>query len=266
MNLIKEIVFIFVIYSFIGWILESVYKSILERKIINSGFLIGPFCPIYGLGALIIYYALIGLKDNIFLLFIAGFIVLSIWEYIVGVFLELVFKTKYWDYSNNFCNIKGRVCLLNSSFWGVLGILFILFVHPYICKIISKLPITVSYVFLSVSMIYIIIDTIITTTNIIKVNINLKELERIENDIKRRIKVMNNLRRHNEILRIRQIKRKFNKIGENIINKVYNLEEGRDIMIELINNKMRRLKKAFPTMKSDKLLKVFNRNHSKDIK
>jgi len=106
----------------------------------------------------------------------------------------------------------------------------------------------------------------ITTTNIIKVNINLKELERIENDIKRRIKVMNNLRRHNEILRIRQIKRKFNKIGDNIINKVYNLEEGRDIMIELINNKMRRLKKAFPTMKSDKLLKVFNRNHSKDIK
>ena len=105
MNLIKEIVFIFVIYSFIGWILESVYKSILERKIINSGFLIGPFCPIYGLGALIIYYALIGLTDNIFLLFIAGFIVLSIWEYIVGVFLELVFKTKYWDYSNNFCNI-----------------------------------------------------------------------------------------------------------------------------------------------------------------
>ena len=156
--------------------------------------------------------------------------------------------------------------MLYSSFWGVLGSLFILFVLQYICKIISKLPITVSYVFLSVSMIYIIIDTIITTTNIIKVNINLKELERIENDIKRRIKVMNNLRRHNEILRIRQIKRKFNKIGDNIINKVYNLEEGRDIMIELINNKMRRLKKAFPTMKSDKLLKVFNRNHSKDIK
>ena len=58
MNLITEIIFIFVTYSFIGWILESLYKSILQKRIVNSGFLIGPFCPIYGYGALIMYYAI----------------------------------------------------------------------------------------------------------------------------------------------------------------------------------------------------------------
>ncbi len=96
--MLKELVYLisyFFVYSFIGWLLESIYKTILQKKVVNSGFLLGPFCPIYGFGALIMYLSLRNLTNNIFVLFLFGLIVLSIFEYIVGVFLEVVFKTKY---------------------------------------------------------------------------------------------------------------------------------------------------------------------------
>ena len=117
---IFELLTYFIIYSFAGWVMESIFRSICEKKFINTGFLKGPFCPIYGIGAIIIYVFLSGFKDNIFLLFLMGFIVLSIWEYIVGVLLEKVFNTKYWDYSDHKFNFQGRVCLTNSIYWGFL--------------------------------------------------------------------------------------------------------------------------------------------------
>ena len=108
---ILHIITYLIIYSFLGWVLESVSKTISQRKWVNSGFLKGPLCPIYGFGAIIMVLCLSFLKENIVILFIAAFIVLSVWEYIVGFFLEKVFKTKYWDYSNIKFNIHGRVCL-----------------------------------------------------------------------------------------------------------------------------------------------------------
>ena len=121
---IIKILTYFIIYSFLGWLLESVFKTILEKKIVNSGFLHGPFCPIYGIGAIIMYLGLNNFSKYPILVFILGFLILSIWEYIVGWGLEKLFNTKYWDYSKNKFNIKGRVCLMNSLFWGVLGMIF----------------------------------------------------------------------------------------------------------------------------------------------
>ena len=115
-NQILRLLLYFIIYSFFGWVLESIFKSIIQMKLVNSGFLHGPFCPIYGFGAIIMLLFLNSFKNNVFILFIAGFIVLSVWEYIVGVLLEKKFNTKYWDYSENFLNIQGRVFLMNSIF------------------------------------------------------------------------------------------------------------------------------------------------------
>ena len=119
-----------IVYSFLGWVLESVYKTILGKQLVNSGFLRGPVCPIYGLAAAIMLLTLKSLENNVILLFIVSFFCLSIWEYIVGLFLEKLFKTKYWDYSNLKFNIHGRVCLKNSMYWGVLGVAFIKIIHP----------------------------------------------------------------------------------------------------------------------------------------
>ena len=135
----NNIIFYFLIYSFLGWCLESIYKSILNRKPTNSGFLYGPFCPMYGIGAVIMIMA--GkLTNNIFTTFIMAFCIFSIWEYIVAVVLEKLFKTKYWDYSNLKFNFQGRICLKNSIYWGILGVLLIYVIQPLIESLTNKLP------------------------------------------------------------------------------------------------------------------------------
>ena len=121
-----------------GWVMESIVRTIAEKKIINTGFLHGPICPIYGIGAIIMITLLSGLKDAPVLLFLISFIVLTIWEYLVGVLLEKLFQTKYWDYSDHKFNYKGRICLTNSLAWGILGVLFTKYIHPFIEQIVIR--------------------------------------------------------------------------------------------------------------------------------
>ena len=130
-NLIMQnkIIFYFIIYSFLGWCLESVYKTIIFKKPTNSGFLYGSFCPMYGIGA-VMMIVLSKLSDNIIIIFLLSFVLFSVWEYIVAVILEKCFKTKYWDYSELKFNIKGRICLKNSFYWGLLGVILIYAIQP----------------------------------------------------------------------------------------------------------------------------------------
>ena len=96
---IFEILTYFIIYSFLGWIMESIVRSVSEKKIIITGFLKGPVCPIYGIGAIIMLLFLERYQNKAILLFFIAIIVLTTWEYLVGVLLEKIFLTKYWDYS-----------------------------------------------------------------------------------------------------------------------------------------------------------------------
>ena len=112
--------------------MESIVRTISEKKLINTGFLHGPFCPIYGIGAIILFAFLDKFENNLILLFFVAIIVLTIWEYIVGWMLEKLFNTKYWDYSEQKFNIQGRVCLTNSICWGILGVLLVKYIHPFI--------------------------------------------------------------------------------------------------------------------------------------
>ena len=93
---IIKIIMYFIVYSFFGWIMESVLKTVIQKKPVNSGFLYGPFCPIYGFGAIIMFIFLQGFKERPILLFIIAFFVLSTWEYLVGWMLEKIFHTKYF--------------------------------------------------------------------------------------------------------------------------------------------------------------------------
>ena len=105
-----NIIAYFIIYSFLGWVLESVYKTLYQKKLVNSGFLYGPFCPIYGFGAIIMYLFLDEVANKPIITFCLGFVILSIWEYVVATILEKIFNTKYWDYSNNMFNLNEEVC------------------------------------------------------------------------------------------------------------------------------------------------------------
>ncbi|MCX7726407.1 MAG: putative ABC transporter permease, partial [Chitinispirillaceae bacterium] len=116
---IEQFCFLFFIYSFLGWICESLYKSIENRKFVNSGFLYGPYVPIYGFGSLLTISAEIFL-EKIFpfeIRIIIYTILATILEYYTGLVCEVIFGVRLWDYSDKPFNIKGRVCLQYSLYW-----------------------------------------------------------------------------------------------------------------------------------------------------
>ena len=245
MEIFTKFLAYFIIYSLFGWILESIYKTIYEKKIVNSGFLYGPFCPIYGIGALIMYFILDGYKENLFLVFIIGFIVLSIWEYIVGFLLEKIFKTKYWDYSEKKFNIQGRICLTNSFIWGTLGVIFIYFIHPNISKTVEQIPLKLLYFVTYGSIIYIVIDLVYSIINLNDLSKKVDKIKEIGESIKQRLQEIKKLA--NSPIKIRAI--------EQIISDLKKQEEAlRENLIKKTND----LKKKFPTMKSDKFSEFLN--------
>ncbi|MBC3798340.1 putative ABC transporter permease [Acetobacterium tundrae] len=128
----------FILYSFIGWVCEVVYCSILERKITNRGFLIGPYCPIYGVGALFIVMFLLPFTSDAPVVFLLGVVFTSILEYITSWGMEKLFHAKWWDYSNKKYNINGRVCLLNSFFFGIMSLALMYFIYPFVQGIITS--------------------------------------------------------------------------------------------------------------------------------
>mgnify|MGYP005843442825 CR=1 FL=1 len=135
-----EVVIYFMLYSFIGWLLEVAYAFYKERRFVNRGFLAGPLCPIYGFGTLLILNISSVLKfQHPSLLTNAVFIVLltSALEYLTGYVLETFLHMKAWDYSNEFFNLNGRVCLKFSLFWGLLGCFVIYGLHPIVVRYVE---------------------------------------------------------------------------------------------------------------------------------
>lgn len=171
-------IFLFFIYCFLGWIIESTIVSVSEKRFVNRGFLKGPFLPIYGAGALIILLCTINYSGKIILVFIAGMISATILEYFVSWLMDVTIKIKYWDYSNNMFNIKGRVCLKSSLFWGVLSIVLINLVQP----IINKILLTVNHfnLWLIIIVIYFIIDFSYSLYNVINLTKLLSKLTNIK--------------------------------------------------------------------------------------
>ncbi len=122
-------ILIFLIYSFVGWLFEVVVGIVLRHKITNRGFMIGPFCPIYGFGALIISL-LLGHIQNIAVIFCVAVIGATILEYTTSYFMEKTFRARWWDYSHEFCNLNGRVCLKASLMFGLLGTFVVCIANP----------------------------------------------------------------------------------------------------------------------------------------
>lgn len=157
----------FIIYSIIGYIIETIFgimtKGVWESR---QSFLYGPFCGIYGLGAVVMIMFLQYFNKNNNTLFIGGFIVGSIVEYVVSLIGEIVFNVKWWDYSNMPLNLNGRICVFFSLFWGFLAIYLMSYAHPKIDKLLnfikSKLSIKVSKIIIILISVFLLVDCIIT--------------------------------------------------------------------------------------------------------
>ena len=129
----------FLLYAIVGWTCEVVYCSIPEKKFVNRGFLNGPYCPIYGVGAIIIVVFLGPYIHNPLEVFFIGMITTSVLEYITSWGMEKTFHAKWWDYSNAKFNINGRVCLKNSILFGVMSLVLMYFLHPFLQGLIASI-------------------------------------------------------------------------------------------------------------------------------
>ena len=136
----QKIIWYFTIFSIIGLIIETIYCYITTGKIESrKGLIIGPFCPIYGLGAATIIAFLDNSNKNKKQLFLRGFFFGSIIEYIISYILEAIYGMRFWEYSYLKYNLNGRICLIYSIFWGILTAILIKYLSPKIDKIINKI-------------------------------------------------------------------------------------------------------------------------------
>lgn len=245
---IFELLTYFVIYSFAGWIMESIFRSICDRKLINTGFLKGPFCPIYGIGAIIIYIFLSGFEDNIFLLFLMGFIVLTIWEYIVGVLLEKLFKTKYWDYSDHRFNFQGRICLTNSIYWGVLGVIFIKYINPFVISKLQYIDLNYLKAVIYIALVIVIVDAVNTIVKVKNLNVALEKIENLNIQVKEKLEEFRELN-----------KAKKDVTAEHVQNVINQLELKKNRIIRRMYKNVYRLKKAFPTIDTKEITEILNK-------
>lgn len=166
---------LFIAYSFLGWLLEVIGKLIEQKKFINRGFLIGPYCPIYGFGALLITFLLKKYTEDPIVLFVMSILVCGILEYLTSYFMEKIFHARWWDYSQRKFNINGRVCLYTIIPFGLLG-MFIMYVsNPFLLEKIEMLPDIALNILFWVLLIIYIADNIVSTNVISYVGKTTKE-------------------------------------------------------------------------------------------
>lgn len=167
----------FYLYSFLGWIAECLYCGLPAKKFINRGFLEGPYCPIYGCGAMIVLALLQPFEYYPLLLFLAGIIVTSTLEYMTSYGMEKLFHTKWWDYSNNACNLHGRICLKNSLLFGCM-VLFVYYgLHPLVVDFVAQFSNQTSAIATVVISLCFVIDASITCFVLLKKNIYFHKVE-----------------------------------------------------------------------------------------
>jgi uncharacterized membrane protein len=166
LNSFNYILLLFFIYAFIGWGLETLYAMYNFGHFVKRGFLYGPICPIYGYGAVILVLFMEKYKDSSFKLFVYSIVVFSVFEYIASFALDALFASKWWDYTNEFFNLNGRISIFYSFVWGIFAILFAHHVHPFIKKYVDKLlhniPYYVIIVLLYLVTIVYIFDTVLS--------------------------------------------------------------------------------------------------------
>ena len=134
-----QIFWYFLIYSFIGWIIEVAFHAVTLGKVVNRGFLNGPICPVYGFGMLLVLMInhLLPVSEktlevNIWLVFISGALFTTIVELIAGWALDKLFHARWWDYSDMPLNLHGYICLAFSIIWGISVMIAVRFVHPLV--------------------------------------------------------------------------------------------------------------------------------------
>lgn len=178
MNKLVTYFLLFIMYAFLGWIMEVTVTFIKSHKFVNRGFLIGPYCPIYGWGCLLIILLLDRYKSHPVILFIMAIVICSILEYVTSLVMEKLFNARWWDYSDKKFNINGRICLETMIPFGILGTLITYVINPFFEKILLRLPIWLLYTLAILIFVIFVIDNIISFNIVTNLKQEIKKAER----------------------------------------------------------------------------------------
>ena len=173
----------FVIYAFLGWILETVYCSVRERRFVARGFLYGPVCPIYGVGVLMMLCWFAPFTGQPLLFYVIATVCMSAWEYLVAWILETTTHIKYWDYSDRKFNLHGRICLSISLTWGVLAYLVIFWIHPVVAGLVERLSLFTIYVADVVLLVLLVADAAATIRELALLTAMLRKLTQMGEEL-----------------------------------------------------------------------------------
>lgn len=168
----------FIIIAICGWMMEVTLQLIQKHKFADRGFLIGPYCPIYGVGAILITIGLTKLEAYPLALFCVAIVVCAILEYLTSYVMEKIFHARWWDYSENKFNINGRICLETIIPFGLLGLALIYIINPFIFNQLAKIPEDMlNYIAIIVAVLF-VVDNIISLKVILNVSATTKKFDK----------------------------------------------------------------------------------------
>lgn len=212
------------VYSFLGWLWESCYVSIKQKKLVNRGFVTGPVCTIYGVGAVSVYLILKPLADNLIVLYFGGVLVATVLEYFTAVLMEKLFHTSWWDYSNNRFNFQGRICLGSSIAWGFFTVVMFRVLQPFVEMIVSLVSESTGQVILMVVMFVYAADFGFATATAMELGKKLEQVEKAMADFNDQLQksklytsaseALEALENHRRVLRDLNLKERMEKYQE----------------------------------------------------
>jgi len=183
---------LFFLYSFLGWCVEVCYSAICQRQFVNRGFVNSPLCPIYGFGSILFVVFLPELTGNPFFLFLGGLLLATLLEYSTGMALERIFGKKLWDYSHIKHNLSGYVCVRYSLLWGILALITMLFVNPFLCSLFQMIPRPLTLVLLWTASVLLLLDIITTSMTVLGMKITAKRLAQLSEGMQHTSKLLEN--------------------------------------------------------------------------
>ena len=160
---------LFIIYSFIGWIVDVCDVLVVDKKLVNRGFLIGPICPIYGVGVLLMIRLLTRFIDTPLALFILAIAIFMTLEYFTSYIMEKLFNARWWDYSNYKYNLNGRICLETTIPFGIGGMIVMYIVNPFITSLLDKVGSNTIIIIGIILLVIFVIDLIVSFSVITKI-------------------------------------------------------------------------------------------------
>ncbi|NDL67347.1 putative ABC transporter permease [Anaerotalea alkaliphila] len=182
---------VFLVYGVLGWIWESFYVSLQQRRWVNRGFLSGPFLPIYAFGATLILWTVQGMLGGremelpllALKVYLLGSLVCTGLEYLVSLVLEKFFDARWWDYTHKPFNLHGRVCLVYSLGWGIVALLLWFVVHPLVQELLGRLPFRVLAPVLAVSYGILFLDMLLTLRSLMDFHHVIQEMQGLVNEM-----------------------------------------------------------------------------------